>query len=95
MKKLMLLVGIAIGYVLGSKAGRERYEQIRSGADKVAHNSTVQSATHKAQETVAAHAPAVAESVKGKVTAAASAAAGKLHHTNGSSPTAHESPSHP
>ena len=27
--------GIGIGYVLGARAGRERYEQIRAGASKV------------------------------------------------------------
>lgn len=27
--KLVLLVGIGIGYVLGARAGRERYEQIK------------------------------------------------------------------
>ena len=30
------MIGVAIGYVLGSRAGRERYEQIKSGASKVA-----------------------------------------------------------
>ena len=29
MKKLLVLVAGGIGYVLGTKAGRERYEQIR------------------------------------------------------------------
>lgn len=79
MKKLTLLVGIAIGYVLGSRAGRERFEQIRSGARKVASNPTVQSAASKAQETVATQAPVVAEAVKEKATAAASAVADKVH----------------
>ena len=36
MNKLTLLAGIAIGYVLGARAGRERYEQIAAGARKVA-----------------------------------------------------------
>jgi hypothetical protein len=79
MKKLTLLVGIAIGYVLGSHAGRERFEQIRSGAKKVAGNPKVQSAASKAQETVAAQAPVVAGVVKDKVGTAASAAAEKVH----------------
>ncbi len=30
MKKLMLLGAAAVGYVLGTRAGRERYEQIKS-----------------------------------------------------------------
>ncbi|MEV7428081.1 MULTISPECIES: hypothetical protein [unclassified Nocardioides] len=73
MKKLILLTGIAIGYVLGSKAGRERYEQIRAGASKVAENPTVQTAAAKATEQAAA----VAEAAKDKATEAASSVADK------------------
>jgi hypothetical protein len=50
MKKLPILAAAGVGYVLGTKAGRERYEQIRSGARKVASNPRVQAATSKAQE---------------------------------------------
>jgi len=87
MKKLTLLIGIGIGYVLGSRAGRERFEQIRSGARKVAGNPTVQSAATKAQETVAAQAPVVAEAVKEKATSAASAVADKVHRGDDGSAT--------
>jgi len=67
MKKLTLIAGVAIGYVLGSRAGRERYEQIKSGAGRVAHNPKVQAVAGKAQ--VAA---------KDKVTDVASTAADKV-----------------
>ena len=40
--KLSLLVGLAVGYVLGARAGRERYESIVSVARKVAGSQTVQ-----------------------------------------------------
>ena len=50
MRKLTLIAGVAIGYVLGSRAGRERYEQIKSGAGNVAHNPKVQAAAGRAQE---------------------------------------------
>ncbi len=68
MKKLALLVAVAIGYVLGTRAGRARYEQIRRQAEKVWHTEPVQSTVEKAQET-AKHAAAdvghrVAESAK-------------------------------
>ena len=33
--KTGILIGVGIGYVLGTRAGRERYEQIRAGASKV------------------------------------------------------------
>ena len=40
---LSFLVGAAVGYVLGAKAGRERYEAILRSARKVADSQTVQS----------------------------------------------------
>jgi hypothetical protein len=40
--KLSFIVGGAIGYVLGSRAGRERYEQIVAMARRVAGSQTVQ-----------------------------------------------------
>ena len=40
--KMILVVGLATGYVLGSRAGRPRYEQIKAGADKVWNLAPVQ-----------------------------------------------------
>jgi hypothetical protein len=39
-----LLVGFGVGYVLGSKAGRERYEDIRRAWNAFTGNPTVQRA---------------------------------------------------
>jgi len=39
-----LVVGFAVGYYFGSKAGRERYEQIRSWLDQVAPAEKVRAA---------------------------------------------------
>lgn len=33
--KIAFVVGLAIGYVFGTRAGRQRYEQIKAGAQKV------------------------------------------------------------
>ena len=33
--KTGILIGVGIGYVLGARAGRERYEQIRANASKL------------------------------------------------------------
>jgi hypothetical protein len=52
MSKLALLAAAGAGYVLGTRAGRQRYEQIRSGARRVAGDPRVQAATARAQETV-------------------------------------------
>jgi hypothetical protein len=41
--KIPLLIGAAVGYVLGARAGRERYEQIVRFARKVGGSQTVQS----------------------------------------------------
>jgi hypothetical protein len=38
------LTGAAVGYVLGTRAGRERYEQIQRLSRRVAENPTVQEA---------------------------------------------------
>jgi hypothetical protein len=38
---LRLLIGAAVGYVLGSRAGRERYEQIKRWSAKLADHPAV------------------------------------------------------
>jgi hypothetical protein len=78
MKKLTLLAGVAIGYVLGSRAGRERYEQIKAGAGRIAQNPTVRATAGKAQEAAGQQAAAVAATAKDKVTDVASTAADKV-----------------
>lgn len=40
--KISFAVGIAAGYVLGTKAGRQRYEQIRRQARSLKDNPNVQ-----------------------------------------------------
>ena len=63
MKKLTLLVVAGAGYVLGSRAGRERYEQIKNQATKTWNNPKVQDAA----DTVQTQAKQAAGDVKGKV----------------------------
>jgi hypothetical protein len=36
------IAGAALGYVLGTKAGRERYEQIKRASRRITENPTVQ-----------------------------------------------------
>jgi hypothetical protein len=78
MKKTPLLVAAAVGYVLGARAGRERYEQIKAGAQKLARDPRVQAAGHKAQDAVTTQAAHAAEVAKDKVSDAASTAADKV-----------------
>ena len=47
--KLMFITGLAAGFVLGSRAGREKYEEIRTNAKKVWEHPSVQEAAGVAQ----------------------------------------------
>ena len=58
--KITLALGFAVGYVLGSKAGRQRYQQITDLAHRVAGDPRVQDAV----ETVKAEAATAAATVK-------------------------------
>ena len=78
MSKLSLLVAAGAGYVLGARAGRQRYDQIAATARKVADNPKVQRVAHRAQDAAAQQAAAAAEVAKDKVSTAASAAANKV-----------------
>ena len=50
MRKLGFLAGAALGYVMGAKAGRERYDQIRSTAQKLVSHPKVQQVKTEAQD---------------------------------------------
>jgi len=63
MRKFTLLLAGGIGYVLGAKAGRTRYEQIRNIARKISGNPTVQSVVERAEEAVQHEATAMKEKV--------------------------------
>jgi hypothetical protein len=63
MKKLMLLAALAIGYVLGARAGRERYEQIMSAFNRVKDDPRVQEKAQQGVQLVREQAPVVAEKV--------------------------------
>jgi hypothetical protein len=45
----MFIGGLAAGFILGSRAGREKYEEIRANAKKVWEHPTVQEAAGVAQ----------------------------------------------
>lgn len=65
--KTSLLTGFAAGYVLGSRAGRERYEQIKAGATRFAQNPKVQAAADQAKDAVGQQASTVVDAAKEKV----------------------------
>jgi hypothetical protein len=80
MKKLLLLAAAGVGYVLGTRAGRERYDQIMGTVNKVKNDPRVQEKAHQAVDTARQQAPVVAD----KVASAASAAKDKVAGTDDS-----------
>lgn len=75
--KLILLAGAAVGYVLGTRAGRQRYEQLKGRADAMWHDPKVQQKVTDAQQAVKDRAPELQE----KLTDAASRASDKVRST--------------
>lgn len=67
MKKLTLLAAAAAGYVLGTRAGRERYEQIKTQTTKAWNNPKVQETVDQAQAKAAQTAGDVKDKVADKV----------------------------
>ncbi|KOU30626.1 hypothetical protein ADK52_04425 [Streptomyces sp. WM6372] len=49
--KVTFVVGLALGYVLGTRAGRERYEQLKKSARELAQNPAVRNAAETAGQT--------------------------------------------
>ncbi|MFE5626516.1 YtxH domain-containing protein [Streptomyces virginiae] len=49
--KVTFVVGLALGYVLGTRAGRERYEKLKKSARQVAQNPAVRNAAETAGHT--------------------------------------------
>lgn len=81
MRKLILLAAVGLGYVLGAKAGHQRYEDIKSQFLKVKNNPTVQDKASQAADAAKQQAPVV----KDKVVGAASAAAAKAKSSTSNS----------
>ncbi|CAM5719114.1 hypothetical protein SALBM311S_05523 [Streptomyces alboniger] len=48
--RLTFVVGLALGYVLGTKAGRERYEQLKKSARQVSQNPAVRNTAESAAQ---------------------------------------------
>jgi hypothetical protein len=81
--KAALAIGVAAGYVLGTRDGRGRYEQIKSQANRLWNDPTVQKNVAQAQDVVKDKAP----QVQAKVTDAAHKATSKVTGGDSSSGT--------
>src|SRR4028119_255161 len=81
-RKLTLAAAAGAGYVLGAKAGKERYTQIEAKFREIAGMPAVQNATAAVKET----ASGVAESAKSTVTDKAQSVSGSSSSSSSSSP---------
>lgn len=50
MRKITFIAGVAVGFVLGARAGREYYERIAAGARRVAENPAVRNSVDAAAQ---------------------------------------------
>ena len=78
MKKLLLIGAAAAGYVLGTKAGRERYEQIKRQSSKMWNSEPVQHGVHEAEGVAKQAASAAGTKVADVASTASSKVAAKV-----------------
>ena len=94
--KVLFVVGLGVGYVLGTRAGRRRYEQIKSVTARVWESPAVQRQVHNVQgyaaDRIGDLGTAVTESVKRAVTRSGDASGSTSSSSkSGSSSTAKSS----
>lgn len=68
--KFLFVAGLGVGYVLGAKAGRQRYEQIASAADKVWNSKAVAKQRGEVQHFVETQTPKVVDAASEAATKA-------------------------
>ena len=91
MKRLVFVVGIAVGYVVGARAGRPAYDAVVERFRGIAQNPTVVKAGGTAKKTLEEKAPKVAQvveeaasTVSGAAAAASDAGTGSDERVSGS-----------
>ncbi|MDP4585916.1 MAG: YtxH domain-containing protein, partial [Microbacteriaceae bacterium] len=65
--KILFLLGLGVGYVFGTRAGRARYKQMKTAALKVWNDPRVQEQVSAATDFVKENAPEVASAVSENV----------------------------
>lgn len=85
--KILFLTGLGVGYVFGTKAGREKYNQISEVASKFWNDPRVKTRVDQVEGFVKEKAPEVAEFVSGNAKNAASKVGGKKNGGSSSDST--------
>jgi hypothetical protein len=79
--KLLFLLGLGVGYVFGTRAGRKRYEQIKAAAQNIWESEPVQWSVNQVQD-------AVGDVAEEAITAAKKV----IHQVTGEKPAAKKKP---
>lgn len=82
--KILFLTGMGVGYVLGTKAGRERYNQIKRTASTLWSDPRVQQRVDQVEDFVKEKGPEVAEFVGDNAKKLASQVTGRGSSGSGS-----------
>ena len=75
--KILFVAGLGLGYVLGTRAGREKYDELRTAALKVWNDPRVQKQVDAVEDFVKDKAPDVAEFVSDNAKKVVSQVSGK------------------
>jgi hypothetical protein len=73
-KRLILLAGLGVGYILGSRTGRQSYERLKAQAQDLWTDPRVQDTVEKANQSLRERSPAVADAMQTAAGAVQSAA---------------------
>ncbi|MGW1724453.1 YtxH domain-containing protein [Streptomyces sp. NPDC002306] len=88
--RLTFVAGIVLGYVLGTRAGRERYEQLKKSARQIAQNpavrNTAESAAQQGRQIAGKAYHAVSEKVGERMPDSVSDRVRSLRTRNGAGP---------
>ncbi|MHA7139976.1 MULTISPECIES: YtxH domain-containing protein [unclassified Arthrobacter] len=80
--KLVFAAGMAAGYVLGSRAGRDSYDKLKTKADELWNNPKVQETVADTASTLKHKMPEVQEQAGGAVKKAKESVSGALHRSD-------------
>jgi hypothetical protein len=81
--KILLLAGVAVGYVLGARAGREKYNELVSTANKFWNDPRVQDKVEQVQGFVKEKGPEVSGFVQDNAKKVSDTVTGKKKSGNG------------
>ncbi|WP_147392002.1 hypothetical protein [Amnibacterium setariae] len=85
--RILFVTGAAVGYVLGARAGRRRYDQIKSAADRVWNDRNVQKSVNDVVGTVQGFVKDKAPEVQDAVVGQAKKVVSKVKKSDGDEPS--------